>query len=321
VARPIAVAGCGIAIAAALPQGSAAAAGTRDTGRIPAHQTLSGVVEHGPAQDSAAFGTWRGRRVTVVTDFLGGNTWSSIANTWWTGHRWAGTRYHYVWSMFMLPTQQSGSMTKGAAGAYNGYFRSAAKGLVANGYGSSTIRLGWENTGNWYAWSATRNPRAYAAYWRQIVRTMRSVPGAHFTFDFNISDQGIDPRRAWPGDAYVDYVGGDFYDESWASSYRPSNHAKVWRHIRTMPFGLDWVARFAAQHHKRVSLPEWALVHRCDGHGGGDDPYYIRAMHSWIASHDVAYETYFNGEDNPCQSFRMSTKHFTKARSTYRALW
>jgi hypothetical protein len=147
------------------------------------------------------------------------------------------------------------------------------------------------------------------------------VPGAHFTFDFNISDQGLDPRRAWPGDAYVDYVGGDFYDESWASSYRPSNHAKVWQHIRTMPYGLDWLARFAAGHHKRLSLPEWALVHRCDGHGGGDDPYYIRAMHSWIASHNVAYETYFDGEDSSCQTFRMGGGHFLKARATYKTLW
>ena len=312
---------CVAALASTLPASGASAAVARDTGRIPAGVKLSGVIDHGPASSTVSFGAWRGTRIGVVTDFLGGTTWNSIADTSWTGHRWAGTRYHYVWSMFMLPTQQGGSMAKGAAGAYNGYFKKAAQGLVNNGYGSSTIRLGWENTGNWYAWSAPKNPTAYAAYWRQIVRTMRSVPGAHFTFDFNISDQGVNPSRAWPGDAYVDYVGGDFYDQSWASSYRPNNHIMVWKHIRTMKYGLNWLAAFAKQHHKRVSLPEWAEVYRCDGHGGGDDPYYLSNMKTWIRTHDVAYETYFNGQDNSCQTFALRAGHFSKAAATYKALW
>jgi hypothetical protein len=307
-------------IVAAPPSDANAASKPLETGRIRAGVTLSGVVARN-AREAARFGAWRGSRVTVVDAYLHGTTWSSIADTRWTAGHWAGGKYHYVWSMWMLPQKGKATLAAGAKGSYNKYFRRAAQGLVANGYGSSTIRLGWELTGNWERWYSGKHPQQYAAYWRQIVRTMRSVPGAHFTFDWNISDQKVNPRPAYPGDRYVDYIGGDLYDESWVPGYRASNHVKVWHYLRTKPYGFDWLARFAKAHHKRLAFGEWALVYRCDGHGGGDDPYYIRQMHHWIATHDVAYETYFNGEDNRCQTFSFSSRHFPHAATTYRALW
>jgi len=316
----LALTGSALAISAALPATPAAAATARDTGAIPNGTTLSGVVDRGGAAGAASFGAWRGRPVSVVTDYLGGSNWSSIANTSWTGYRWAGTHYHYVWSMFMLPMDRSGNMSAGASGAYNRYFRQAAQGLVNNGYGSSTIRLGWELTGNWYPWAALNNPSAFAAYWRQIVTTMRSVPGAHFTFDFNISNQGKSPLAAYPGDAYVDYVGGDFYDETW-KPYGPKNHTAVWNELLNQPYGMNWLASFAAAHGKRLSLPEWALVYRCDGHGGGDNPSFITNMRNWISSHNVAYETYFNAADNDCQTFKLDNGHFWSARNQYKTLF
>ena len=311
----------GALVTAGTATGAAATTLPIETGTIPAGVKLSGVIDHGPASDTAAFSTWRGAPVQVVTDYLGGNNWAALANTTWASGRWQGTKYHFVWSMFMLPTDGSGNLATGATGAYNSYFTKAAQGLVAGGLGYSTIRLGWENTGSWYPWSLPKNPAAFAAYWRQIVTTMRAVPGAHFTFDFNISDQAIDPSAGWPGDAYVDYVGGDFYDQSWASSYAPTDHAKVWSHILTQPYGLNWLTTFAAAHHKRLSLPEWAMAYRCDGHGGGDDPYFLQAVHDWVSSHDVAYETYFNDQDDSCHAFAFTSGHFPNGSNTYRSVF
>jgi hypothetical protein len=47
---------------------------------------------------------------------------------------------------------------------------------------------------------------------------------------------------------------------------------------------------------KPLALPEWGVIIRSDGHGLGDDPYYINHMVSWMetASNDVAYEAYFD---------------------------
>ena len=49
-----------------------------------------------------------------------------------------------------------------------------------------------------------------------------------------------------------------------------------------------------------MSFPEWGLQWRCDGHGGGDDPYFVQHFHDWIAAHDVAYEAYFNVDYDSC---------------------
>ena len=62
------------------------------------------------------------------------------------------------------------------------------------------------------AWSVASSTDAanFVAFWRQIVTTMRAVPGAKFKFLWNPnsgSPTTYTPDQAYPGDAYVDYVG------------------------------------------------------------------------------------------------------------------
>src|SRR5205823_9972458 len=187
---------------------------------------LSGVVSNGGLSGARSFGRWRGRPVEVIVNFLGTSTWSSITGVSKQAltHYWAGSSAHRVWSVPMLPRKESASLTAEAKGAYNSKFRSVARQLVAGGDGSSTIRLGWEMTGDWYTWSGAKNPKAFAAAWRQVVSAMRSVRGAHFTFDFNIAMGDANPSAMYPGDAYVDFIGADNYDTSWAWNYSPSDH-------------------------------------------------------------------------------------------------
>jgi hypothetical protein len=56
------------------------------------------------------------------------------------------------------------------------------------------------------------------------------------------------------------------------------------------------VADLAASHGKPMSIPEWGVTIRDDGHGGGDEPRYITAIADFIAdpANNVAYEAYFN---------------------------
>jgi hypothetical protein len=287
-----------------------------------AGKTLSGVVGKGGQSAVSSFGNWRGRSVDVVTNYLGTSTWNGITNVAGEGltNYWAGSSAHRVWSVPMLPLSESASLTTEASGGYNSKFATVAKALIAGGDGSSTIRLGWEMTGDWYPWAGAKNPSAFIGAWRQIVTTMRAQAGAHFTFDFNIAMFNSDPSKLWPGDNYVDLVGADNYDDSWAWSYAPTDHAKVWNYIRTGPYGLDWLGNFAKSHGKRLSFPEWGVSKRCDGHGGGDDPYFMQQFHNWMASHDVAYETYSEFAESSCRNFVLTSGAFPNAAYLYQQL-
>jgi hypothetical protein len=238
------------------------------------------------------FEGWVPHSVPHVLDFLSKASWSKIESpTWWTSG-WARTDYQVEYSVAMIP-DTGGTLQAGARGDYNSHFLALAKNLVANGQADATVRLGWEFNGGWYKWSAKSDPAAFAAYWRQIVNTMRTVPGQSFKFDWcpSIGSSGWDGARAYPGDAYVDYIGMDFYDQSWISGWQ--DPVKRWDSYMNMPYGLKWHRDFAAAHGKQMTYPEWGLAIRDDGHGGGDNPYFIQQMHDWIAANNVAFHSYF----------------------------
>jgi hypothetical protein len=251
-----------------------------------------GAVQPGLVADDEA---WLGHKVAYALDFFAMDNWSKIEDPGWWLAGWSASRYkqRMVYAVPLFPASR-GSLAKGAAGGYNVRFRRLAQRLVSFGQPRAILRLGWEFNGGWYRWAAASDPRAFAAYWRQIVTTMRAVPGANFKFDWNLTLgwEQFPAARAYPGDAYVDYIGVDAYDQSWISNYR--NPVVRWRDMLTRPYGLLWHRRFAAAHGKPMSYPEWGVTTRPDGHGGGDNPYYVRRMHEWIAANKVAYHIYFN---------------------------
>src|SRR3954453_2835019 len=181
------IAAAAVTTAVAVPTltGGSAQASTVTPRPIAAGHTLAGVVSYNGLSGAKAFGSWRGRSIEVIVNYLGTGTWDSItgvAKQGLTGY-WAGQSAPRVWSVPMLPLHESASLSAKAHGDYNSKFVSVAKKLVAGGDGSATIRLGWEMTGDWYTWSGAKNPAAFAGAWRQVVNSMRSVSGAHFTFD------------------------------------------------------------------------------------------------------------------------------------------
>ncbi len=315
-----------LATSAALPAvgATSAHAATVTPRSLASGKTLSGAVSYGGVSGGTAFGSWRGRSIEVIVNYISTSTWdtiTSVSKQGLTGY-WAGQSAHRVWSVPMLPLKESASLTNEARGDYNSKFVSVAQQLVAGGDGYSTIRLGWEMTGDWYTWSGVKNPTAFAGAWRQVVNSMRSVSGAHFTFDFNIAMGAANPTPMYPGDSYVDLIGADNYDTSWATSYSPSDHAKVWNNILTRSYGLTWLSNFAKSHGKRMAFDEWGLSWQCNGHGGGDDSYFVQHFTDWMAQNNVAYEAYFNRDYSSCEKHSLTNGTFPKGAAAYRAaMW
>jgi hypothetical protein len=267
----------------------------------------------------AEFGGWLGRAPTIAIDYFASTSWATIENASWAANAWSESPYRVVYSIPLLP-DTGGTLREGAGGAYNVHFRRLAETLVAHGEGDAVLRLGWEFNGDWMRWNARSDPGAYAAYWRQVVQTMRAVSGAQFKFDWcpNLGHFGP-TEAAYPGDAYVDYIGMDVYDTWWSEAER-TNVVRRWQNMLEMQGGLRWHRAFARGHGKPMTFPEWGLWTRPDGHGGGDNPYYIEKMHEWISQNNVAYHMYFE-KDLSDGAHRLMAGRFPQGAAAYRSLF
>jgi hypothetical protein len=239
------------------------------------------------------FERWLGRDVQYVLDFVPADSWRTIE--WPVSLKnWGRSRDRLVLGVPIVPFS-GGSLSEGSAGAYNGHFRQLARNLVRWGREDSILRLGWEFSGGWYPWSVRSDADAvaFAAYWRQIVDTMRSVSKS-FKFDWNPA-HGWRPFRialAYPGSAYVDYIGLDIYDQGWQPE--GTDALGRWEDQVHGDGGLAWHRSFARARKKPMSFPEWGLAIRDDGKGGGDNAGFVERMHGWISGNNVAYHIYFN---------------------------
>ena len=286
-----------------------------------------------------AFTKTVGTQPRFAMDFLLGTTWHTITQRLWPYAKWKGKGYTMIWGVNMLPDTYSpntdareprGScfgLTQGATGVFDHYFRTVAANIVRAGFPVSVIRFGWEFNGNWFPWSAKGCASAYVRYFDNIVTTMRSVPGTHFTFEWNPTrgDLGVGAlSQYYPGDHYVDDVGLDVYDLE-QQDY-PGATAEF-THMLTQRDGLDWLVSFANAHSKAIVLPEWGLGWGdCSASGqptsvsgqqvcGGDDATWVNLMATWIAAHNVAEATYWDfgtsvvgGRHNPLTAKTLATR-------------
>lgn len=191
--------------------------------------------------------------------------------------------------------ETSSALVAVTAGDYNSKFYDLGELLVKDGLSNTIIEPGREMNGTWYEWSEHRAPQsepdAYILAWRQIVTTMRSVPGQHFKFLWTLYPTNSSVADAWPGSAYVDYIGTDIFD--WYGGPHGTyphtasgalDHEEKWQQILTTePGGLNWMAAFSQATGKPIIIPEWGL----DFHtfGGQDDPLFITNMMAWMKAH------------------------------------
>lgn len=292
------VAGAGAALpvaAAAAPAAAQRAPGTTAAGerRRTRIGTYGGAGCDGVPR-VAAFETWLGRPLDIVVDFCESRRgWEQVlSSAQWIARCWAPTRYALTLSVPMLPREGDATLARGAAGEYDRHYRRLAESLVEAAQSRTVIRLGWEFNADWYRWSAKRDPAAFTACWRRAVAAMRGVPGARFRFDWCPNIGSAPAAPAWPGDDVVDIVGLDAYNQSWP---RFEDAERRWQHLMDHPTGLRWHREFAEAHGKPRSFPEWGTGTRPDGHGGGDDPLFVRNMLAWMREGGpVDYMCYWN---------------------------
>jgi Putative peptidoglycan binding domain/Glycosyl hydrolase family 26 len=186
----------------------------------------------------------------------------------------------------------SSALVAAAAGTDNKKFYRLGELLVQDGLSNTIINLSREMNGSWYAWSERRapssEPNAFILAWRQVVTTMRSVPGEHFKFLWTIYPKAAAVSDCWPGSAYVDYVGTDVFDwyggpdDTYPHTASGAlNWPLHWQQtLAATPGGLDWIAEFSKLTGKPIIIPEWGL----DFHtfGGQDDTYFLDRMTAWL---------------------------------------
>jgi hypothetical protein len=210
----------------------------------------------------------------------------------WATTRGAGRQLVITQNMFPSSLNNQDWRTAGAEGRFAGHARALARNLVAAGLGGSVIRLGHEANGTWYPDSIGSTRRDYALwrrFWRQTVLAMRSVPGAHFLFDWCVNSawRPVPLADYYPGDDVVDIVGADAFDAG-----VPAGRAH-WSTIWRRPGGLAAILRFAQAHRKPLSIPEWGIGPPGDQLAAGDDPSYVSGIARLVRNHDVAYQAYF----------------------------
>ncbi|MDF2443007.1 MAG: hypothetical protein JWR01_1210 [Subtercola sp.] len=294
------------------------------------------------------FGEWMGRTPVLAEDFLERNTWSDLEG----GNRlaaWQSSAYADNMLLAAYPFPDSGgSLAESADGLYNSHYLALGENLMASGMSNASIRFGHEFNGNWYPWSIgnsndpdhEQKAADFAESFRQFVTTLRSIPGQQFTFVWNPSTSvwGVDLPAAFPGRDYVDFVGIDHYDQTWATSagtavygadYASADPAERLRRqqlawtaeVSDTNWGLQMIADFAADQGVPVGLGEWGLALRSDGMGGGDNPYFIQKMHEWIENNNVAWHIYFNVSASDGDHDLYDTVTFPKASAAFSALW
>ncbi|EAU62480.1 putative secreted protein [Stigmatella aurantiaca DW4/3-1] len=258
-----------------------------------------------------AYSTWLGSNVTLGQGHQAKDSWANIENPTWQLQSWGnwvraqpGRRLNYSVSMF--PSGQ-GSLAECAQGLYDFRFRALANNMVSHGLQNSIIRLGWEFSGSWMPWYSGGGRQAnFAACFRRIVTAMRAAqPSAGFQFDWNPNYDiaSSDLAATYPGDAYVDYIGLDMYDQGWNGLYpvpagcTGSCELGRWQTVWNNQFApaLTKFRTFAQSHGKPLSVPEWG-VNDALTTGGGDDTHYVKQMLAFIfdPANNVAYHSYFD---------------------------
>ena len=237
-------------------------------------------------------------------------TWQTWERPWIIGYRKNVPQYdwvdwydhghrgrHLIVTQSLIPSDLKGTdwVAEGADGKYVPYARELAHNLVAAGMGSVVIRLAHEANGTWYPDSLPDTPTGdaqWVEFWRKTVTAMRSVPGAHFRFDWcvNAGVRDISLSAFYPGNRYVDVIGVDAYDSLPSSA--PGNRLRA---LLGEPDGLWAVQRFARAHGKPLSIPEWGIGPAGQGGAAGDDPSYVKAIVRTIDRGDVLYQSYFTG--------------------------
>lgn len=299
--------------------------GRRPISRRSATLGVYGLGAQVGVANTPRFEQWLGRPIRYVVDNgdQSADWLQLVASVNWMAEQWAPTRWVPYIGVPMLPEAHRGKLSQGADGAFDAHFAEIGRNLVRQGLGRADVRIGWEMNGDWQPWAAQPDPEAWKRFYRRAVDAMRTAPDQAFRFDWCVAlgDMGMDPAKAYPGDEWVDVIGGDIYCES-APWLPASARRKFADHYRNGRYGLAWHRDFAIRRNKLISFPEWGTsVGKLDSNrrGGGDDPVFIHAMARWmdgLGSRLTRHHYFLKALDRDCDLTNPVT--FPRASAAFR---
>jgi hypothetical protein len=258
----------------------------------------------------AAFVTFLGRQPAYALDYTSnGSTcsWScwvgsvnSIAGAYGVNGSVPG-QYRLVLSV--APVTAGATLAQVAAGNFDTYLAQAAQILIAQGLGNTIIRWGWEFNGGFDNWTPNGRPGFSATDWNNAWihawTVFAAQPGANFQWFWctNSGYGALAPPTAYPGDAYVDYIGTDAY---WVS-YNANNltQAQVWENDYlgydtiyrpdAAQYAVQWAADFAAEHGKQFAIGELGVGYEPSAYGSGDSSYFWDQLIPFMQANNGAF--------------------------------
>jgi hypothetical protein len=87
-----------------------------------------------------------GQKVTYASDYFADQNWAAIDDDQWVIQKRENSGYRMICAVQMLPATAHVSLATGATGAYNQYFATLARNLVAAAMGNSVLRLDGSST-------------------------------------------------------------------------------------------------------------------------------------------------------------------------------
>jgi hypothetical protein len=269
---------------------------------------------NGPANVDG-FSQWLGTPVDLAAAFEANDSWDNIDGAEWQLGPWSQwvrmqTGRNLLLAVPLLPSSGA-TLTACSAGQYDQYWANLANNLAYYGLHWAYLRLGWEMDGGWYAWGAPQGSgkeASYAGCFRRVVQVMRQAqPANQWKFVWNPTTAWWSASyldAVWPGDAYVDIVGLDLYDQSWATGTYPypancdaactlAAQQTAWNEHS---WKLGTLRDFGIAHGKPMAIPEWGVAIRPDGHGGGDNSFFVQKMSDFIhdPANNVVFHSYFD---------------------------
>jgi hypothetical protein len=263
-----------------------------------------------------AFETWLGQQTSSgysiaysqgAFDCVGGGN-NCMTNTYAVTTWFPSSRQKVVWSIALTGCDHAVNIS-GSTGCGAGHtIPLTGTNSIASGYEDSAfdtvlstiksvwpnaiIRIGWEMNEPYFAWAvggAGGGDVTGAAY----VAAFRHVAAIAHSFGFRVDwcpGLGLNSGPAdafYPGDAYVDIIGEDFYD----------TFGKDLPYYETFLYGLYWQAAFAKLHNKSMAYDEWG----CSGTGSTDAhcANIINGMAGWFKTNPVKYFNFWNSNSNP----------------------
>ncbi len=146
----------------------------------------------------------------------------------WTAWSYAQSpAYHNLTPVIGLPMATEGdrgnpgqAFREFASGRYDNAIRGMVKAWTDQGFHDLYVRPGWEMNVSGMPWYVGDNPQTqsdYVAAFKHIADVLHSAPNASVKTIWNPNIQNwngsLDVRSLYPGNQYVDQIGGDIYSD------------------------------------------------------------------------------------------------------------